>query len=123
MAKSLQLQDVSEKETRVADKEENKDLLSYRVGEVEKSLKSIEGKIDAFINGFAPMREIDRLDKRIIDVQTQTTQRVVTLEQSYQKHVVAHSDYPLIRKMVFAAAGIILVAVIGAIVALVVIKK
>ena len=107
----------------MADKEENNDLLSYRVGEVEKSLKSIEGKIDAFINGFAPMREIDRLDKRIIDVQTQTTQRVVTLEQSYQKHVVAHSDYPLIRKMVFAAAGIILVVVIGAIVALVVIKK
>ena len=96
-------------------KEVDKDtpeLISYRLTQVENTNKRIEAKLDTLVNGFAPLSEITRLDNKIDCV-----------AKTVQEHETSRSDFILIRKIVYGLVSLVLMAVIGAILALVIIKR
>ena len=96
-------------------KEVDKDtpeLISYRLTQVENTNKRIEAKLDTLINGFAPLSEITRLDNKID-----------TVAKTVQRHEVHSADFILIRKIVYGLVSLVLMSVIGAILALVIIKR
>ena len=92
--------------------EDTPELISYRLTQVENTNKRIEAKLDTLVNGFAPLTEITRLDNKIDDV-----------AKKVQEHEALRSDFILIRKIVFGIVGLISTTVIGAILALVIIKR
>ena len=88
------------------------ELISYRLTQVENTNKRIEAKLDTLVNGFAPLTEISRLDNKIDSV-----------AKKVQEHEAGRSDFMLIRKIVYGIVSLILMTVIGALLALVIIKR
>ena len=88
------------------------ELISYRLTQVENTNKRIEAKLDTLVNGFAPLTEIIRLDNKIDDV-----------AKKVEEHEAGRSDFMLIRKIVYGIVSLIVMTVIGAVLALVVIKR
>ena len=88
------------------------ELISYRLTQVENTNKRIEAKLDTLVNGFAPLTEIIRLDNKIDDV-----------AKKVEEHEAGRSDFMLIRKIVYGLVSLVLMAVIGAILALVISKR
>ena len=125
--------------------EENSSLLSYRMTQLEQSSKEnfkkleestlkhfekLESKIDLFTAQFVPVKTFEAFSKQNHDehssIDTEVgllDQRIRKLDEKIEKHYIEVSDYPLVRKLVYGAVGLILVAVLGAVIGLVVINK
>lgn len=115
------------KETEVAAQDDAPHVVAYRVGRLEDRFDKFEDKLDLLANQFATIAYVDRAVGQAQEdctkaaaVNGAAVARVSTDIENLQK---ATSDIDLIRRLVYGAVGIILLAVISGLVGLVVITN
>lgn len=90
-------------------------VVAFRVGQLEKRFDTFEAKLDNFGGNFVTIEFVKELKKEADTEHKAFDSRLAKLERLL-------SAYPIVQALVFGVAGLILIAVFSAIVALVVIK-
>lgn len=95
--------------------DDSQPVVAFRVGQLEKRFDTFEYKLDSLGGNFVTLAMM-RDAKLIAEAEhKEFNERLIALETKT-------TSYPLIEKIVFAAVGLVLISVLGAIVGLVVLK-
>ena len=87
------------------------------LGRLDERTKAIQSSIDKM--NFDVRLQMDSISKKIDDLENRTNRRIETVEKDLQENYISRQEFNPIQKIVYGVVGLILVAVAGAVLALV----